>query len=72
MGAALYGLMFALLYRNLMAVCQIWCERRDLAGSCLESGDSIGDGSTKASKAQCWHASCLFSGEFELVRGIER
>lgn len=40
-GAALYGLMFALLYRNLMAACQIWCEHRPPCGGRLKSGASI-------------------------------
>lgn len=30
MGVVVKGLIFALLYRNLMATCQIWCERSAL------------------------------------------
>ena len=66
------GLIFALLYRNLMAACQIWCEHHAaLALGCGAHPESdrrdIG-GSLKTELARFLWVSPT---EFELVRGIE-
>lgn len=73
MASGVKGLIFALLYRNLMRACQIWCERcappQVHAGLGLDRNahDQI-CGCHKAALARF-----LFSlrREFELVRGIE-
>lgn len=68
------GLIFALLYRNLMAICQIWCEPCPPFGR-VAQGRPPREGVWSAMADADGYAGTLLvsdAAEFEFVRGIER
>jgi hypothetical protein len=68
-------LIFALLYRNLMAACQIWCERRAAVISHATGPQTSAVSDVRRAvrrSVRLWHGSCVSKLECsDLVRGIE-